>query len=301
MLAQMSFTPTESKKLIAKAVARMDVVKKALDGGMVALHPSSSTYFVVEEITGQAPSSDVWVCGIVSPKGTCVEMGSLLGAKTVGDPGTDKDSKKRSPARTPDAFPHTWLIKDGSYSTGQPLGSILNDMKFGDVYVKGVNALDPNGNTGILWGNVLEGGTFGKVMVASRRNGFTLILPVGLEKLIPVSIEEAAKAANRHGYDYCMGIPCGVYPAKGTGVTEIDAIKILSGATAVPISAGGLGGAEGSITLVVKGDKSQVEKAVACGEASKGAKLPEVRVYDCSECTAAICDFPLKDKPWTLP
>lgn len=43
MLAQVSLTPTESKKLIAKAVAEMDVVKKAANQGIVALHPSSST------------------------------------------------------------------------------------------------------------------------------------------------------------------------------------------------------------------------------------------------------------------
>ena len=135
-------------------------------------------------------------------------------------------------------------------------------------------------------------------MGASKRRGFTVILPAGLEKLIPVSIEAAAKAASRHGYDYAMGIPCGVYPARGTSVTEVDAINLLSGADAVPISAGGLGGGEGSITLVVTGADEQVEKAVAYGEASKGAMLPQVRVYSCAECPAAICDFPMKDKPW---
>ncbi len=74
MRAQVTLTPTESKKLIAKAVARMDVVKQVVNEGMVVLHASSSTYFIVEEITGMRPRTNVWVSDVVVPKGTCVEM-----------------------------------------------------------------------------------------------------------------------------------------------------------------------------------------------------------------------------------
>lgn len=294
MLAQVSFTPSESKKLIAKAVARMDVVKKALSEGMVALHPSSSTYFIVEEVTGQKPRTNVWVCGVIAPKGTCVEMGVLVGAHSI----VGEQPEERAATGNPEDFRHTWVIREGELFTGLSLGDLLAEMGRKDVYIKGVNALDMEGNVGVLWGNVLEGGTFGRVMAASKRNGFTLIFPVGLEKLIPVPIEEAVKEAKRHEYDYCTGVPCGLYPAKGVTVTEVEAIKILSGATAVPISAGGLGGAEGSITLVIKGKKEQVNMAIEYAEQSKGAKLPEVRVCNCNECPATICNFPLKDKPW---
>lgn len=51
ILAQIVLTPAESKKIIAKAIARLDVIRQAADKGTVALHPSSSTYFKVEEIT----------------------------------------------------------------------------------------------------------------------------------------------------------------------------------------------------------------------------------------------------------
>ena len=47
MLAQIVLTPTESKKLIAKAIARLEAVQQAAKMGIIALHPSSSTYFVV--------------------------------------------------------------------------------------------------------------------------------------------------------------------------------------------------------------------------------------------------------------
>ena len=43
MVAEFIFTPTESKYLIAKAVAAMPEVQKALSDGIIALHPSTST------------------------------------------------------------------------------------------------------------------------------------------------------------------------------------------------------------------------------------------------------------------
>jgi len=47
MLAQVILTQTESKKLIAKAIARLDIVRQAAIRGMVLMHPSSSAYFIV--------------------------------------------------------------------------------------------------------------------------------------------------------------------------------------------------------------------------------------------------------------
>ena len=51
MLAQISLTPTESKKMIAKAIANMCLVRKAAHEGMIVIQPSSSAYFIVEELT----------------------------------------------------------------------------------------------------------------------------------------------------------------------------------------------------------------------------------------------------------
>lgn len=52
MLAQVVLTPAESRKLIAVAVAKPDVVERDMMG------PSSSTYFIVEPITGQRPQTN---------------------------------------------------------------------------------------------------------------------------------------------------------------------------------------------------------------------------------------------------
>jgi len=48
-----------------------------------------------------------------------------------------------------------------------------------------------------LVGNVIEGGTIGRVMKAVKEKKFKVLFPVGLEKLIQIPIEEASKRAKR--------------------------------------------------------------------------------------------------------
>mgnify|MGYP001056448257 FL=1 len=170
-----------------------------------------------------------------------------------------------------------------------------------DVYIKGVNAVDCNHHVGILVGNLVEGGTIGRVVSGAARKGFKLIFPVGLEKLIPVTVEEAAKEAIKSQYSYSTGISCGLFPCKaGTVVTEMDAVRILSGCEAIPIAAGGLGGAEGAITMVLKGTDEQVGRAISFVESSKGARLPQVRTFNCVDCHQPICSFSMAGKPWVV-
>ena len=102
-------------------------------------------------------------------------------------------------------------------------------MTSSDVYIKGVNALDAAGNVGILFGHQ------GSWPVTStrpvRKKGFSMIYPVGLEKLIPFSIREAAKEAKPTKCEYAMGMPVGLFPCPaGMTVNELRAIEMLSGA-----------------------------------------------------------------------
>jgi hypothetical protein len=290
VLAQVLLTPAESKKLIAKAIASMDGIRRAVKKGLIVLHPSSSNYFAVEEILGFKPNTEAWVCGVASPKGMCFEVGVFLASQrfagaVTSDPGT---------------FPHSWVIRDGKFSSGEDLAKLLEQLGPDDFYIKGVNALDPQGNVGVLVGNMVEGGTIGRVLSAQRKNGFQIIWPVGLEKLIPIPIQQATQEAKKGSIEYSMGVTVGLFPCQGgQKIDEMDAIKILSGAEAVPISAGGLGGAEGAIALVIKGDEANVRKAIKYVEESKGAKSPHVRLANCGQCIAnGITCKNTAGKPW---
>lgn len=290
MLAQVVLTPTESKKLISKAVARFGPIKEAAEHGIVAMHPSSSTYFVVEELTGKLPGTNYWVCGSVSPKGMCVEMAMVLGSYIPKHPGS-----------SPGDAVAWWVVEQGRLSAQEKLSGILDRMKETDVFIKGVNALDPQGNVGILIGDPMQGGTWGVILAASRKKKFTMVYPVGLEKFVPTPVQQAAREAKQAKYEYAMGLPAGLFPCPSEGsitITEVRAIEILSGATAIPVAAGGLGGAEGAITLVIKGEKDQVNKAIGFVEQSKGAVLPQLRLTNCRDCPVPDCRFSVGDKPW---
>ncbi len=285
MLAQVVLTPAESKKLIAKAIARLDVVRQAAKDGMIVIHPSSSTYFIIEELTGAKPRTNYWVCGVVTPRGMCVEMAMASG-----------DRSPRTVEFDPGKLKGLWAIKKGKFVTEGTTAELMDEMTAKDVYIKGVNALDSQGNVGILVG---ERGALGIVLSAWKKKQFTLIFPAGLEKLIPIPVRQAATEAKQAKYEYGMGLTAGLfaYPS-GTSITEIDAVKLLSGAVAIPVASGGLGGAQGAITLIIKGRNKQVKDALEFIEQSKGAKLPALRLSNCSDCFVPHCRFPVGDKHW---
>jgi|WetSurMetagenome_2_1015567.scaffolds.fasta_scaffold29585_3 hypothetical protein len=291
MRAQVTLLPNESKKLIAKALANMDEIKTAIKDGLVALHPSSSTLFLVEEILGKVPETEVWMCGAITPRAACgddaVKVWMTTHPEARGKGG-------------PESFPFSWVIEKGKLSQGETLAGLFARMGPKDVYVKGVNAIDPQEKVGVLIGNEVEGGTIGKVIAAQRQKGFAVIYPVGLEKLIPVSIQEAAAAAkDRLNLDYCMGSRCSLLVCEGKVVTELKAIELLTGATAVPISAGGVDGAEGAITLVISGEDKQVKKAITYVEEVKGAKVSRAfRQTDCTKCKDVHCSLRGGTKSW---
>ena len=289
MWAQAVLTPTEAKKFIAKAVVKLDVVQKAVENGTLVVHPSSSTYFIVEEITGKEPDTDLWVLGCVVPKGLCRAAGRMGRTPTLDHHRTLKEMM--------DNFPFKWVIKNRQLTSGIPLKKILEEIGSEDVYIKGCNAIDTEGNAGVLFGHA-GGGTIGKVMAAQKKKNFNVILPIGLEKLIPGSMSAAAKATPRTLYKYAMGMACGLYPVRGQTITEVDAVKILSGARAVAISSGGIGGAEGATILSIEGTDEQVQTCINHLEASKGAQLPDANPMKCSECRSPDCLGPMDEKPW---
>ena len=277
MRALVVLTAAESKKLIAKAVVAMDEVKRARESGAIVIHPSSSTYFLVEELTGSLPTG-VWVCGVVIPRGMCSSRDTTVSNYTGGVHKPKRD------------FAHAFVIRDGKAERGIPLHTVLDSMGPDDVYVKGCNTLDPEGNVGVLVGD-RTGGTIAIVVGAAKRRGFKIIAPTHLGKLIPVPIRDAADQIGVTRLDKVMGKPVSLMRIPATVVTEIEAVKILTGAEAVPVASGGLGGAEGALSLALSGTTVQVEQAYALAESVKGAQLPSPYVLDCRECPSTICHF----------
>lgn len=238
MKAQVVLTSSESKRFIAKAVAQMDSVKRALKRGKILIARGTTNAFVVEELTERKMEKATFTAGYISPAGLS------------GNP----------------KIPKPIVLVDGQAKEAMEVygDDIVKDMVLGDLIIKGANAIGPDGIPGLLCARMptSTGGTLGKFMITAMTRGIEVIIPVGLEKMIPVSVLVAAKETCSSIIDYAQGIPCSLIPMFGTVVTEIEAVKILSGAEAVPISAGGVDGAEGSITLSIKGSDAEVKKAL---------------------------------------
>ena len=288
MFAEFIFTPSESKLLIAHAVVKMELICNAMKNGIVAMHPSSSTHFISNILNkGKDHPGQVWVTGTVVPKGLCVDSrtGAETGllTKSLADPGK---------------YPHTVVFYKGELQMGWTIYDLCERMGPGDVYIKGVNAVDTNHTTGVLLGSMVDG-TIGKIVSARKEKGFSILVPVGIEKLIPGTVEDAVAFIGRTK-DYSMGVKCRMFPFRADiTITEVEALEMISGGKAHIFSCGGLHGAEGAVSIALEGTEEQVNHAIEVCESIKGnASLPEVVSPACIDCKMPTCYQAGKTKPW---
>ncbi len=241
MLTEIILTVSESKRLIAKGVAAMPAVRKALTDGIVAIATGSTNGYVVEEITGRPIQKPAYMTGATLPHG--VRRDGLLSRDV------------------PDVVLHKGKPLAGVTTTG-----IAQQMSAGDVFIKGANALYyPDRRAGILIGHP-TGGTLGAVLGTIIARRITFVIPVGLEKCVAQPIESVAEFIR---CDAEGTIPS-IWPIDGEIVTEIEALKILTGVEAMQSAAGGIAGAEGAVRLVLRGTKEQIAAAEALANAVHG-------------------------------
>ena len=255
MKAQVTVTPSEAKRLIAKGIVRLPEVQAALGNGKILIKSGTTPSAVAEELIGVP----MGVSGRVSPSGT---MGAQDRSKGLYRALIDRGKV------TTYAPNVTELMGDADVAAQV---SFFPQMGKGDVVITGANALDPQKRAG-LWvgGSSLSPG---HLLPAFRVQGVTIIVAVGWEKLIPTPIEEAAGVAGRFSMDVSMGMPVGLVPITGMVITETDAIGILTGVKATVIGAGGIQGAEGSTTFVMEGIPHGIQRAWEIIRSIKGASL----------------------------
>ncbi len=71
--ALVTLRPSESKRLIAKAVVAMDEVQKALKNGFVYIATGTTAAYIAEELLGEKIEKEKWTVGTISKGGrTCV-------------------------------------------------------------------------------------------------------------------------------------------------------------------------------------------------------------------------------------
>ena len=161
-----------------------------------------------------------------------------------------------------------WVFKDGDLSE-TPAPQALGQFRARDVSIKGANAVDHNGNIGVLAADGV-GGTVGGIWGTLTARDSHWVAPVSLERLVP-DVIEAARVCGNHLWDLTMGQAAGLMPiVNAQVVTEIQALEILTGVTATHVASGGVAGSEGAVILSLSGEESVVREAFALLEGIKG-------------------------------
>ena len=127
--------PSESRRLLAKATVALPEVQHALKHGTIIIGRGITNAYVTEEILGIR----------IEPKAG-LTFGMVCAGITTGNSG-------------PPACSHH-VIREGKVVEGAD--SKVEILSFGpdDVFIKGANAIDPEGNAGILTSSLI-GGTIG--------------------------------------------------------------------------------------------------------------------------------------------
>ncbi len=240
--ATLSFTPALSKRLIAKGIAALPSVQRAFKQGRLLMSSGTSTAHLFVELTG-AWSGGALACGMISEKGTCVgrAMSQIL--------------NQQGHARF-------WFFEKGQLNDSGDLEAALSELDAGDVFIKGANAIDNQGGVGVLLGVEEGGGILGKSLGYVMSRGVEFILPAGLEKMVMGSLQETAREMGSRRAQFSTGMPVGLLPVAGQRFCEIEALKQLTGVEVFHGASGGSAGAEGSVVLLVKGNREQVERVV---------------------------------------
>lgn len=235
MLMEVVLTVAESKRLIGKGVAAHPLVEKALRDGMVIIARGSTNGSVAEEILGKELGRAVFLTGHTLPRG-------YKSRKRKGEPIGEI------------------VLRRGQVVDGLTLGEAISEMQAGDVFIKGANALNYGEMTaGILVGHP-EGGTIGAALPTIIARKAHLVVPVGLEKLVASDVIAMGEFIAEE-FTAAESIPA-MWPVTGaTIITEIEAVEILAGAACHHLGSGGIGGAEGSVRLLISGDEDAVGTA----------------------------------------
>lgn len=234
--ALITLNPSESRRLIAKATVVLPEVRAAMKKGWIIIARGITSAYVSEELF------DIEV----NPKSQ----------QTVGLVTRGMTNANNAP---PPCTMH--VVHDGKVV--ENADSNVEILNFGpdDVFIKGANAIDPEGNAGVMAANP-RGGTWGMFTPILTGRNSHLIITCGLEKMVS-SVWDACEHSGIYYYKWSLGMPAKLTPiVTGRVVTEIQALGVLAGVKAYHVCSGGVGGSEGAVTLSVEGGESRVRKAL---------------------------------------
>jgi len=233
-MKQYLVTPSMGKRLIGKGLAAHPEIQRVLTHGTLVIVAGTTNGYVAEEILKSLGQAEGF-----SRQGFRRGMTTAHGADTAHA-----------------EFPGDVVIQNGQWQKGKTIFDVATTLKNGDVVLKGGNALDPRGQAAVLVAHP-QGGTIIPAITAMIGQRVRLIVPIGLEKRVLEDVNTLAAQCNAPDTEGLR-----LLPIPGQTFTELDALKLLTGAEARVIAAGGVYGTEGAIWLGITGSPEQVQAAI---------------------------------------
>jgi hypothetical protein len=242
-----SLTVAESKRLIAKGIANYPPVKEKMKSGSIIIARGTTNSYIAEELLGIDVIPGEFVTGRIKPK-----------KNLVGELAKTKVSEM--------------VVVDGKYDASITYKQGLLRAKEGDIIFKGANLVNPSLRQAATCIGSPTGGTVGAFLPFVKEKNLRVIIPVGLEKQVSYDLNVLSRNA-KNAKSSNKKVPLlNVYNDSDI-FTEIEAIKTVANVDVFQIASGGVLGAEGAVSLVVRGDKEEVDKAMALIESVQG-ELP---------------------------
>ncbi|NLD36073.1 MAG: hypothetical protein GX654_04310 [Desulfatiglans sp.] len=240
-MIQTSITPSAGKRLIARSIVCHPAIREALTSGTIVVVAGTTNGYVAEELLA--------ACGDESgfSRRRFFRGITLPPYQKITDSGRISDESR---------FPGDIIIQKGTIIKGKTIFDVVDELREGDVILKGANAVDLiHKQAGVLIGDA-KGGTIVAALQAVTGRRVRFILPVGLEKRVSTDLNIIANLLNTPGASGAR-----LLPVPGEVVTELEAVNILTGASAELVAAGGVCGAEGTAWLAILGSPEQEEAA----------------------------------------
>ncbi|TKG89385.1 hypothetical protein EYV94_25510 [Puteibacter caeruleilacunae] len=233
--AWVSLTVSESKRLIGRGLREYKPIKENLKNGQIIIARGSTNTYVAEELLNDSIQHGRFLTGRITPQ---------------------KNYKRK---RFKNAIAEIYL-KAGEH-VEMSFDEALTNLKEGAIVLKGANVLNYHEKSAAVLIGHPTGGTIGKMLPVIKDNRARLIIPVGLEKNISAPMAQLLDKHKNKLENVGRSVPR-IWPLPGEVFTEIEAIKQFADVEVYQLASGGLAGAEGAVSLVIEGNKSEVEKAL---------------------------------------
>lgn len=233
-----TIAPAAGKRMIAKAILQIPEVLEALKNKTVVIVAGTTNGYLAEEVLEKLGQSEGFsrrrfFRGVTLPYHYKREDAEKEENKFLGDV----------------------VLVNGQWEQGKTIFDVADELKAGDIVFKGANAVNLEERLAAILIGHPAGGTILPILQANIGRRAELYLPVGLEKRVTVNLNEMAALLNRADASGPR-----LMPVTGKIITELHAVKVLTGADAKLTASGGICGAEGSYWLAITGTLEQLER-----------------------------------------